>query len=127
MNQPNSHFPTDSGEQTGPGLFASPLRVWRGEASLALVFWGYGVFVSALLISGFIAALYNNSLWMQEALLVVTLVYTLWVLAAIWRCPTPDTSVWWLVARALTVAWAVNIVLVSGFLHLNILETALGL
>jgi len=127
LNQPDSLFPTDSEQKSIPGLFASPLQVWKGEASLALVFWGYGVFVSALLISGFVAALYNNSLWIQEALLVVTLVYTLWVLVAIWRCPTPDNSVWWLVARALTVAWAVNMVLVAGFLHLNILETALGL
>lgn len=88
---------------------------------------GYGVFVSALLISGFIAALYNNTLWLQQTVLVVTLAYTLWVLVGIWRSPPSETSVWWVVARALTVAWAVNTVLVTGFLQLNILETAFGL
>lgn len=127
MNQLNSHFPNGSGPQTDPGVFASPSQVWNGQAPLPVVFWGYGVFVSALLISGFIAALYNNTLWLQQTLLVFTLAYTLWVLVGIWRSPPSETSVWWLVARALTVAWAVNTVLVTGFLQLNILETAFGL
>lgn len=127
MNQLNSHFPNGSGLQTAPGFFASPSQVWNGQALLPVAFWGYGVFVSALLISGFIAALYNNTLWLQQTLLVVTLAYTLWVLVGIWRSPPSETSVWWLVARALTVAWVVNTVLVTGFLQLNILETAFGL
>ncbi len=93
---------------------------------LGQVFWGYGVFVSALLISGFIAALYQKNVWIQEALLIVFLAYTGWILTAIWRCST-GPSVWSMIARILTFAWAANAILVSGFLQLNILESAMGL
>jgi len=122
LNQPNSD---DGGALMG--LFASPLRAWSGDAPLGQVFWGYGVFVSTLLIAAFIGALYRHDVWVQEALLVVFLAYTVWILTAIWRCSETGASVWHMVARLLTITWAANTLLVAGFLQLNLLETALGL
>ena len=93
---------------------------------LGQVFWGYGVFVSAVLISGFVAALYQKNVWVQEALLILFLAYTVWILTAIWRS-SGGPSAWSMIARTLTIAWAANALLVSGFLQMNLMETALGL
>lgn len=109
------------------GLFASPIRAWNGDAPLGQVFWGYGVFISALMITAFIDAFYRDDVWVQEILLIAFLAYTVWILTAIWRCSETGASVWHMVARLLTITWAANTLLVAGFLQLNLLETALGL
>lgn len=127
LNQPNSDAPVGDDGETRMGRFASPLRAWSGDAPLGQVFWGYGVFISALLITAFIAALYRNDIRVQEILLIAFLAYTVWALTAIWRCSRTGTSFWSMVARPLAIAWAANVLLVAGFLQLNILETALGL
>ena len=127
MNQPKSD--TAAGNRGGAmtGLFASPIRAWNGDAPLGQVFWGYGVFLSALMITAFIDAFYRDDVWVQEILLIAFLAYTVWILTAIWRCSAAGTSVWHMISRLLTITWAANTLLVAGFLQLNLLETALGL
>lgn len=127
LNQPNAEAPIGGDGRTMRGLIASPLRAWSGDAPLGQVFWGYGVFVSVLLITAFLGALHRNDIWVQEALLLAFLAYTVWILTAIWRCSEAGTSVWHMIARLLTITWAANTLLVAGFLQLNLLETALGL
>lgn len=127
MNQPKSDTATGNRGGAMTGLFASPIRAWNGDAPLGQVFWGYGVFISALMITAFIDAFYRDDVWVQEILLIAFLAYTVWILTAIWRCSTAGTSVWHMVARLLTITWAANTLLVAGFLQLNLLETALGL
>ena len=107
-------------------VLASPLRAWRGAASLATVFWGYGVAVSGLLVLAFVAALMRGDEGLQQALIVVFVVYTAWVMVSVWRCAETAKTPWGLIARLLTVAWVGNTVLVVGFLQLRLLEGYLG-
>ncbi len=92
----------------------------RGNTRLWLVFWIYGVLVSHLL---FGAILYLNG---QVETLVLALMlagfvaYTAWIMRAVWvNAMNVDNEVYGHIARALTVAWSLNAVLVSGFLFLS--------
>ena len=64
------------------------LRAWRGEMSLAAVFWIYGVFVSAELAMLHVIALYLDQIWVQQAVILAFALYTPGILVAIWRCGT---------------------------------------
>jgi hypothetical protein len=106
--------------------FPTPLDAWRGRASLFVVFWGYGVLFSAALIAAFLAALYRGDTLTQQALLPAFGVYTAWVLVSVWRCAAGARAPWGMMAQLLTVAWAGNAILVTGFLQLRLLESYLG-
>jgi len=64
-------------------------------------------------------------------LLLGFVAYTAWILVAVWRsAENVGRKDYGLIARALTVAWAINSVLVSGFLllgHLGTVESPLPL
>ncbi len=103
-------------------FFRPELDAWRGRRALATVFWGYGVFASIGLIILHAAALQRQQLLLQQGLIFVSTAYTIWILAAIWRSSANDRSYWAKLARGLTVAWALNSVMVLAFLQLDLVS-----
>lgn len=107
-------------------LFEPERRAWQGRLSLARVFWVYGVLSSIGIGALYVLAGESGRLNLQQAVLVVLVAYTVWILVAVWRCAEHAAPRWRMVARSLTVAWAVNTVMVAGFLQLELLATRLG-
>ncbi|HEX5379074.1 MAG TPA: hypothetical protein VFW47_10895 [Phenylobacterium sp.] len=101
--------------------FRPQILAWRGEAPLALTFWGHGVFVSSIQILAYIDALYRHARNLQQGLLTVFMLYTGWVLVAIWRCAARTAQPWGTIAQLATITWAGNALLVAGFLQLDLL------
>jgi hypothetical protein len=104
------------------GWLPSPVAAWRGKGNLFVVFWGYGVLLSGVLIAAFVSALYRGDAMLQQLLLGVFAIYTAWVLVSVWRCAVGARQPWSMLAQLLTVAWAGNSLLVLGFLQLRLLE-----
>lgn len=107
-------------------LFLAPeLRAWRGEMALWKVYWGYGVFTSALLALLMFEALREQQLWMQQGLLFALVLYTIWILISVWRCAQHAAVRWRFFARLSTIVWAGNALMVLGFLELDLLARML--
>ncbi len=116
----------DRGPSIGSALcvFLAPeIRVWRGKASLRLVFWGYGVVAGSVLAVLFATAYYLNQIALQQTLIVVSALYTVWIVVGIWRCAANATAFWGNLARLLCVAWAMNTAFVLMFLQIDLLAT----
>jgi len=101
------------------------IRYWRGEGSLSRVFWLYGVIFSSLAIA-LVAWAASAGRLSEEALVAAIFVlfaYTVWILVSVWRCAARcgDDSFYGILARWLTVAWAINAILVGGFILLDVL------
>lgn len=99
---------------------------WRGRGPLWKVFWLWGVVGSWILAGLFWSAW--AGLGMSWGLYVVTgvimIAYTVWILVSVWRCAqNASAEHWGMAARFLTIAWALNILLVGGFLGLDLLAT----
>ncbi len=107
-------------------LFSREIEIWRGEAPLAPVFWGYGVALSSVLLGSYGATIYFVWPRAEQFLLICLGLYTLWILVAIWRCSAHPNSIWNLLARMLTVAWAVNVALILLFRELDLLTLFLA-
>jgi len=101
-------------------LFAPELRAWRGLMALPVVFWGYGVATSTVLAILHATALDAGQLDVQQALIVISMAYTVWILVAIWRCAQNTGPFWGTLARWLTVAWGLNAAFVLLFLQLEL-------
>ena len=97
------------------------LRAWRGEMSLAAVFWIYGVFVSAELAMLHVIALYLDQIWVQQAVILAFALYTPGILVAIWRCADNACPFWATMVRWLTVAWSLNTGFILLFLQVDLL------
>jgi hypothetical protein len=101
------------------------VRYWRGEGSLSRVFWLYGVGFSMLAIGGLTWARYALGLGDRALTLAILFLfaYTLWILVSVWRCAARrgDDDVYAVMARWLTVAWAINALLFGGFVLLRLL------
>lgn len=102
-------------------LFEPQVRAWRGETPLVLTFWGHGVFVSVVMSLVYLHAHYRENLLLEQLMLTLFLLYTPWVLVAVWRCAETARYPWGLIARLLTIAWAGNTLLVIGSLQLELL------
>ena len=96
---------------------------FHGQGPLWKVFWLYGVIPSnllwglALLMLGAGATAFATSL-----MLMVILLYTAWIVTAVWRCAdNVEDPRYGVMARWLTVAWAINTVLLVGFLQIDVL------
>lgn len=101
---------------------------WQGRGPLWKVFWLWGVVGSWILAALFLAAVLG--LGISWALYLITAVimiaYTVWILVSVWRCAeNAQAEHWGAIARALTVAWALNVILVGAFLGLDLLGGAL--
>ncbi len=95
----------------------------QGRTPLARVFWFYGVIPS----NAFWAVIFYL-LWARaeptitSVALLLVLLYTVWIVWAVWRCAdNVHQERYGVMARWLTVAWAINTVLLVGFLQLELI------
>jgi hypothetical protein len=102
-------------------LFEPEIRAWQGRVPLGRVFWVYGVLTSAGLAIVYLLALAAGRRDAQQALILIFVAYTFWILVAVWRCAGPAPPGLRGLARSLTVAWAANTLLVAGFLQLDLI------
>jgi len=106
------------------------MRNWRGTAPLWRVYWLYGVLGSTIL-TALIAVPALLGWYTLPALtlaLGIGFAYTAWILVSIWRCAfnikdeplgiPRDTLA--MLARWLTVAWAINVVGFSALLFYGV-------
>ena len=98
-----------------------PLSLQR---PLGEVFWLYGVLPSNLFWAALLYLYGNDTPFATLALLFVGLmVYTAWILAQIWLCAdNVKNPLFGQMARFLTLAWAINTLLLSSTLLLQRLE-----
>ena len=102
-------------------------RFWRGRGRLWVVYWLYGVLGSAILTALLAApvAFAGMSAIYYLIMLAVVAVYTVWIVVSVWRCAfNVDREMWAYLARGLTVFWALNVVLLSIFLGLDLVAAA---
>lgn len=88
---------------------------------MSTVFWGYGVFASCVLAALHAAALDLGQLVFQQFLIAFSALYTVWIVVSIWRCAENGAPFWGVLARWLTVAWALNAAFVLLFLQFDLL------
>jgi hypothetical protein len=63
-----------------------------------------------------------GTLWFQAVWLLLA-AYTVWIVVSVWRCAfNVENPMYGHMARALTVAWAINALLILGFLELEFLQ-----
>ena len=98
-------------------LVRPEVMAWRGQRPLAATFWGHGVLVSLVLMVLHATALGQGQLLVEQRLIVVSALYTPWIVVSIWRCAERASLFWGTLARWLTVAWALNCALVLPFLQ----------
>lgn len=92
----------------------------RGRTPLWVAFWIYGVLVSQLFFGTILYLYRDSSTLMLAVLFLAFLLYTAWIMHTIWiNALNVKNEVWGYLARWLTVAWALNAVLVSSFLFLS--------
>ena len=97
---------------------------WQGRGPLWKVFWLWGVVGSWILAALFLAAVLGLGIsWTLDVVTAVIMIcYTAWILVSVWRCAdNAEAEHWAPIARALTVAWALNVILVGAFLGLDLL------
>jgi hypothetical protein len=94
------------------------------RAPLWKVFWLQGVIPSNLLWGVVLWMIIRGmSPWGVRALLLLVLAYTAWIVLAVWQAaPNTANPRYGVLARALTVAWAINTVLLVFFLELQSLS-----
>lgn len=102
-------------------LFRPEVLAWRGEQPLGTVFWVHGVAVSSALLLLHAVALARGLHAVEQVLIVVTALYTPWILVAIWRCSANAPPILGTMAKWLTIAWALNSLLVLAALQLELL------
>ena len=101
---------------TAPPLPVEP----RGRTPLWVVFWLYGVIASHLFFGAIIYSYREASTPVVGLLLAGFLVYTAWIMHTIWvNALNVRNEFWGYLARWMTVAWALNAVMVSLFLLLG--------
>ena len=100
---------------------------WRGRGPLWKVYWLYGVLGSNVLAGLLLVLMQRSALasgWFQ-ILLLVLVAYTVWIVISVWRCAfNVENPLYGHMARALTVAWAINALMVLGFLELQVLQAS---
>lgn len=107
-------------------LFSAEIEMWHGNAPLARVFWGHGVLLSNILLGLYGASIYFGQPLAEQFLLIGFGLYMLWILVAIWRSAARISTIWSLLARMLTIAWAVNIAMVLLFRELDLMTRFFG-
>lgn len=111
----------------------NPVRImghyWRGEGPLWRVFWLWGVVGSWLLAALFAgaASTFGVTLPLYLVTALIMAAYTIWIVGSVWRCAMNVASPQWTpVARGLTVAWALNVLLVGAFLGLDLVAAPMA-
>jgi hypothetical protein len=89
----------------------------RGLRPLWRVFWVEGVLASHALFAGLLALYGGAPAWAFALAALGFLAYTAWILREVWiNALNVERALYTDLARTVTVAWALNAVLVSGFL-----------
>lgn len=121
-----AHFPLTFPLYAGTGGTTMNLTADRHprylptNASLSTVFWFYGVIPSNVLWAVFLGLLaWGVAAPVLVFAAAVLLVYTGWIVAAVWVAADGTSSRYGVVARWLTVAWTLNTVFALGFLVLD--------
>jgi hypothetical protein len=97
---------------------------WKGRDRLWRVFWLYGVLTSALITGVFLWLISSDTagFGLRQLLLAAFVPYTAWILVSVWRCAfNARNEVWGHIARALTIAWAINASLLVVFAELDLI------
>jgi hypothetical protein len=98
---------------------------WRGEGPLWKAYWLYGVLGSTVLALLLLLLMQRgaiDSAWFQLVLLLLA-AYTVWIVVSVWRCAfNVEKPLYGHMARALTVAWAINAMMLLGFLELQVVQ-----
>jgi hypothetical protein len=98
---------------------------WRGHGPLWKVYWLYGVLGSNVLGAILLLLIRQGALgtfWFQVVWLLLA-AYTVWIVVSVWRCAfNVDNPMYGHMARALTVAWAINALMILGFLQIQFLQ-----
>jgi hypothetical protein len=98
---------------------------WHGRGPLWKVYWLYGVLGSNVLALILLVLMHRSALasvWFQLVLLLLA-AYTVWIVVSVWRCSfNVEKPMYGHMARALTAAWAINALMVLGFLELQFLQ-----
>lgn len=115
----------------------APLRYWRGEGPLWMAFWVYGVAVNLAIAAAISIALSGGmagfgmevfgtaSFGTAQALLALFAAHTVWSVVTVWRCaPNAEDPLFGQIARALTIAWAINVFLLLVFLEADLTALA---
>jgi len=93
----------------------------HGHTRLWSVFWLQGVIPSNLLWAAALWALANQRTTLLLALFAALLLYTGWIIRAVWRAaPSARNADIGVAARGLTVGWGLNTVLLVFFLALEL-------
>ncbi len=102
------------------------MRYWHGKGPLWRVFWVYGVVfsIAAGLPVAILAGNGRISPTVTAFAIGFGLIYTIWILVSVWRCAFNvaggplglRAEFWGSLARALTIAWAINFVGLSAML-----------
>ena len=108
-------------------LFAPEVRAWRGRLPLVRVFWVYGVLASLGLATLYLLAAQAHRSVLQQALVITFAAYTGWVLVAVWRCAEQEAPQFRALVRSLALAWAVNTIMMTGFLELDLIAARMGM
>jgi hypothetical protein len=99
---------------------------WRGRGPLWKAYWLYGVFGSVVLALVLLFLMQRgaiDSVWFQLVLLLLA-AYTVWIVVSVWRCAfNVENPMYGHMARALTVAWAINVLMLLGFLEIQFLQS----
>ncbi|MEO6263704.1 MAG: hypothetical protein ABIO58_01830 [Luteimonas sp.] len=92
----------------------------RGRSRLWVVFWIYGVLTSHLFFGAILYFYRQIGTPLLAVLLAGFVAYTAWIMRTVWvNAFNVQKEIHGHIARALTVAWAINALLVSGFLLLG--------
>lgn len=92
----------------------------RGRTRLWIVFWIYGVLASHLFFGAILYFYRQIGTPLLAVLLAGFIAYTAWIMRTVWvDAFNVRKEIYTYIARALTVAWALNAVLVSVFLFLG--------
>ncbi|MDF1855865.1 hypothetical protein [Pseudooceanicola sp.] len=102
-------------------MLAPEIRIWHGQMPLGRVFWGHGVAASSVIAMLYATTVMLDQVVFQQVLVILSALYTMWILVGIWRCADNAAPFWGNLARLLTVAWALNIAFVLLFLQLDLL------
>jgi len=102
-------------------FFDTEIRAWRGEVALHKVLWVYGVIGGGVMVISYGAALYARRVELQQVLLLCIAGYMVWFLVSVWRCAEETQNAYWgLLARQMTVVWALTAIMVLFFLEVDV-------
>lgn len=107
-------------------FLAPEIRAWQGAAPLATVFWLYGVLASIMIGTLYAQSVLLSQHLLEQALILLLCVYSVWLPVALWRCAQRSESPWSVPARWLSLAWGLNAFFLLMFRELDLIALYLA-